>query len=176
MDIDQLASLVEQGMSQRQIARETGYSQTNIKYWLNKFGLQTIHPNGQQKTINQCRFCGVYVTRRKICWTCQCTLKRMTNKIRAVRYKGGECVVCGWKGNDEQVAGFEFHHTGNDKEFQVSDYWHYGWNKVKPELDKCKMLCSICHRILHNKLITSKMAKEAAIKADAAIAEENRNQ
>lgn len=44
MNKDLLSDAVDRGLSQRQIAREFGCSQVNVRHWLNKFELSTKRP------------------------------------------------------------------------------------------------------------------------------------
>lgn len=52
--------------------------------------------------------------------------------------------------NDSNYAAFEFHHIGNEKEFEVGRCLNRKWTIVQNELQKCILLCSCCHRILHS--------------------------
>ncbi len=75
---------------------------------------------------------------------CQRWLDR---KVKAINYLGGKCVKCGWKGHP---AAFDFHHRDpSTKDME----WHKmrlrNWASVLVELDKCDLLCAICHRITH---------------------------
>jgi predicted transcriptional regulator len=72
---------------------------------------------------------------------------RRRNKERAVEYKGGECVKCGYK---KCIIALEFHHLDPEKkDFTPSSNMNMSWDKIKEELDKCILLCSNCHRELH---------------------------
>ena len=43
----------------------------------------------------------------------------------------------------------DFHHLDPSiKEFNLTRN-SIGWEKLKPELDKCVLLCSNCHRMIH---------------------------
>lgn len=48
----------------------------------------------------------------------------------------------------------QFHHTSNDKEFDVSGaiYMGYSREKIVQEINKCTALCSRCHTEEHYKL------------------------
>jgi endogenous inhibitor of DNA gyrase (YacG/DUF329 family) len=66
-------------------------------------------------------------------------------KFKAVKYKGGKCIKCGY---NSCIAALEFHHTDpSSKEFSISSQPHTrSWEKLKTEIDKCELLCSNCHR------------------------------
>lgn len=68
-------------------------------------------------------------------------------KARAVAYKGGKCELCGYS---KSLAAMEFHHRDpGTKDFKVSGT-HRRWEAIRPELDKCTLLCANCHRELHD--------------------------
>ena len=77
--------------------------------------------------------------------------RRRELKHRAVAYKGGKCESCGYC---KSVAALDFHHVDSStKEFGISaGGWTRTWERMKPELDKCILLCSNCHRELHSKI------------------------
>jgi hypothetical protein len=76
-------------------------------------------------------------------------------KARAVEYKGGKCEVCGYCQN---IAALDFHHKDpSEKDFQISRGNYLGWTKLVPELDKCTLLCSNCHREEHDALRSSRL-------------------
>jgi hypothetical protein len=66
-------------------------------------------------------------------------------KIMAVTYKGKKCQICGY---NKYVGALEFHHIKpEDKNFTISRKGYTrSWENVKRELDKCVLLCSICHK------------------------------
>lgn len=68
-------------------------------------------------------------------------------KQKAVEYKGGKCLHCGYK---KCIEALEFHHRDpSEKDFQFSDGKNRSWERVKIELDKCDMVCSNCHKEIH---------------------------
>lgn len=75
--------------------------------------------------------------------------RRIAKKIRAVDYKGGKCIKCGY---DKCYDALEFHHRNMDeKEFSPSKLVRNNkWETVKKELDKCDLLCSNCHKEIHH--------------------------
>lgn len=65
-------------------------------------------------------------------------------KLRAIEYKGGSCLICGY---DSCAAAMDFHHINpEDKKFQISQFWSFTFEKITGELDKCVLLCCRCHR------------------------------
>jgi len=73
---------------------------------------------------------------------------RKENKIKSIEYLGGKCSICGY---DKCKQALEFHHVdATKKEFSICDGRTRSFEKIKIELDKCILLCSNCHRELHN--------------------------
>lgn len=69
-------------------------------------------------------------------------------KMKAVAYKGGKCQNCGYS---KSLAAFDFHHRNpKEKEFAISNVKWKNFDRIKPELDKCDLLCSNCHREVHD--------------------------
>ena len=80
-------------------------------------------------------------------------VKSFRNRIkeRAVEYKGGKCVVCGY---NKCVKALEFHHLDpSKKDFGLGTNTNRSWEKVKNEIEKCVLLCANCHRELHDNII-----------------------
>lgn len=48
MDKNRLIKLIEDGKSTYEIAKELNYSQSNIRYWLDKYGLKTNIKKGEK--------------------------------------------------------------------------------------------------------------------------------
>ena len=98
--------------------------------------LCTVPLTGKQR-----RFCSIrcknkyYVARR-----------RRLLKQKAVEYKGGRCVLCGY---DSCLDALTFHHHG-DKDFGIGSRGHTrSWNRVRIELDACILVCANCHAEIH---------------------------
>ena len=77
--------------------------------------------------------------------------KRKKLKKDLVEYKGGKCENCGY---NKCVAAMDFHHKDpKEKDFGLSCNGHtYSWKKITKEADKCLLLCSNCHRELHEEM------------------------
>jgi hypothetical protein len=76
--------------------------------------------------------------------------KRRWNKIKqkAITYLGGKCVDC--KKTDLHPALYDFHHKdGEEKECQWAKLRLRSWDRITKELDKCELLCVLCHRLRH---------------------------
>lgn len=83
------------------------------------------------------------------CHTIYVHQKQRELKIRAVEYLGGKCYKCNCSGIS---AIFDFHHRDPEtKEFSWGNKRTSNWDNLKIELDKCDLLCSNCHRVVHDK-------------------------
>ena len=61
---------------------------------------------------------------------------------------GGKCYLCGY---DKNYAALEFHHYKDEKKFNiVASQMTRKKKNVELELKKCVLLCSCCHRDIHN--------------------------
>lgn len=102
--------------------------------------------------MDVCQTCGrdyIYEKRRggtkKDCNNCVSKRRRNTLRSRAIAYKGGECLVCGY---NKSIRALCFHHREN-KLFTVSSSFCRSWDSIKKEIDKCDLLCANCHMELH---------------------------
>ena len=70
------------------------------------------------------------------------------NKLKAVEYLGGQCIICGY---NTCYDALDFHHKDpSKKDFTISKGKDKSWDSIIEELDKCVLLCSNCHRELHS--------------------------
>ena len=112
---------------------------------------------------NFCRVCGKEITRRnnsKLCRSCKPHYKRYENdyfylrdyrrkiKEKFVLYKGGKCSICGY---DKAMRALEFHHEDPSKK-ENGIFYHVKWEESRKELDKCILVCSNCHREIHEEM------------------------
>lgn len=78
------------------------------------------------------------------------TIKRRAIKQQALEYLGGQCFICGYR---ESTLSMDFHHLDpSQKEFNIARVTR-SWERVRPELDKCVLLCNRCHAELNSDLI-----------------------
>lgn len=76
---------------------------------------------------------------------------RRRTKQRALIYKGGTCIVCGYL---RSVRALHFHHLDpSRKEFRVGSGNTRAWATIKRELDKCVVLCGNCHSEAHDGIL-----------------------
>lgn len=79
-------------------------------------------------------------------------IKRVNNyrskiKEKSIIYKGGKCLICGYNKTNKAL---EFHHLNPlEKDFTISGGTK-SFNSIKKELDKCILVCSNCHREIHD--------------------------
>lgn len=67
-------------------------------------------------------------------------------KIKLIEYKGGKCQICGY---NKCISALEFHHKNpEEKDFTISGQ-SKSFEKLKAEADKCILVCSNCHREIH---------------------------
>jgi hypothetical protein len=81
------------------------------------------------------------------------TIKRRQNgldvKRKCVEHLGGKCSECGY----DNMFALTFHHVdGSTKSFEISSKIANQWSfeRLKPEMDKCILLCANCHIIKHS--------------------------
>jgi hypothetical protein len=74
--------------------------------------------------------------------------KRRKNKTFLVARAGGKCTQCGY---DACMRALHFHHRDpSEKEFGLSNTGlTYSLERITQEADKCDLLCSNCHALLH---------------------------
>lgn len=109
--------------------------------------------------LKDCRHCGLTEFRRQIskgkesyyCVSCHIgrqRKRRAEKKAKAVAYKGGKCMLCGYS---KSLAALDFHHTDpaqKDADFTQMKNWL--WDRIVVEIDKCILVCANCHREIHD--------------------------
>lgn len=79
---------------------------------------------------------------------------RQKVKLKLIEYKGGKCEECGY---NKCPQALQFHHLNpKEKDFNISGR-SYSFEKMKLEVDKCKMLCANCHIEIHNLITDCKL-------------------
>ncbi len=80
----------------------------------------------------------------------QKTILRRSMKLQAVKLLGGKCSICGY---NRCIDALEFHHKDPSvKEFKLGSGNTMSWKEYKAEALKCILVCSNCHKEIHNKI------------------------
>lgn len=80
---------------------------------------------------------------------------RSEKRRKSFEYLGGKCSNpdCLLPKYDWPLSIYEFHHRDpKSKEFGIASKFYYSWTKLKKELDKCELLCVLCHRLRHEEM------------------------
>lgn len=73
-------------------------------------------------------------------------------KEKCLTYLGGKrCSEC--KTDFLPICCYDFHHKQGNKDFDISQYKKFD-ETLKKELNKCVIVCAICHRLIENGLPT----------------------
>lgn len=154
MKRDILENLIEEGKSQREISRELNTSQTNLRYWLNKYGIKTrgcLRLNPHKCACGETNPAKFYGNKRSICGPChnRYTLKQgQLKKARVRDYLGGKCINCGY---NKYASPLVIHHTNperKDPDFVGMRGW--AWARIVEEVKDCVLLCANCHIAFHS--------------------------
>lgn len=125
----------------------------------------------KRKPTGACKVCQSAIkSNRSYCETCWNTIKnkpkapktplnnavnyqrvkkwRQEMKAKAVAYKGGRCILCGYNKSNRALT---FHHRDpSEKEFTIGSITVKAWDFIKKELEKCDLLCYNCHMEIHD--------------------------
>lgn len=172
MEKEKIIELIDKNLSQREIAVSLKISQTNLRYWMNKFELKTnLNKFNKNIIISDKKYCPKCEKNKKIsdfykrtskgrkhntggyCKECSNAYhtERVKNvKIKMIEYKGGKCERCELKLKDTHYSVFEFHHLDpKTKDINFAKIKYQKWEVIQKEIDKCALLCANCHRITH---------------------------
>lgn len=122
---EQVKILKNVGMKTSDIARELNIHVTSVYY----------HIDPDRKKANIARS----------------TKRRIENKIFAVKYKGGKCSKCGYNRCNDALV---FHHKNPYEKDLIIAGTTLSRERVRLELDKTILLCSVCHIEFHAGLWT----------------------
>ena len=155
---EQLAPLVEAGLSIRAIAERLGVSYATVQHWLKKHALKTrraAQPRGMDaRTVE--RECPVHglttfvkysVHDHQRCERCRrdrVIARRRAVKALLVQEAGGCCQLCGY---DRYVGALQFHHLEpSEKAFGLGVRGvARSLERCREEARKCALLCANCH-------------------------------
>lgn len=155
---DALASLVDRGLSVREIASELDTSAGTVRHWLRRYDLKTARARqpwsaqAGERFLAQCAKHGetpfqVRADGARRCLKCRSEAvvrRRRLVKETLVAEAGGRCVLCGY---DRYVGALEFHHVDRStKEFSLAATGvTRSLDRARAEARKCVLLCATCH-------------------------------
>lgn len=129
----------------------------------NNFNISTFTSKiytGKNTNLPSCKICDIVLNDENIaskkhypiCKSCNSkrTIKREKDgKKNAVDYMGGKCSICGY---DKCIRALEFHHLDPSKKSKDYNKRFKVWafERQKKELENCIIVCSNCHREIHN--------------------------
>jgi len=100
-----------------------------------------------------CRYCGkkfIFKTNAHNtsvkCVKCFWKQRLSAIKKKAVKDRGGECQLCGYKKHNCALV---LHHVDPSKK-DINFHHINSWSKFKKEIKKCILLCFNCHQEFHN--------------------------
>jgi transposase len=152
-----LRSLVERGLSIREIAAECRLSPATVRHWLRRFGLETqparyAPRGGRDALVRACCVHGWTTFRRagsggyrcSRCGQARVARRRRRTKEILVAEAGGACSLCGY---DRYIGALHFHHLDPArKRFQLGER---GLTRslaiLREEATNCLLLCANCH-------------------------------
>lgn len=160
---DDLAPLVQAGLSVAAIARRLARSPSTVRYWLRRHDLR-IRRGERARLASEARASGERSIRLKCArhgltrhvrfgkggYRCsRCNSEAVSEARRRakrilVSEAGGCCVLCGY---NRSMAALQFHHLDPDKKrFQLSlRGLARSLDKAREEARKCALLCANCH-------------------------------
>lgn len=160
---EKVIELYNRGLNCTDVAKEVGIHRTTVSKILKRNGI-----NVKRKIKNvhtNCKICKKKITNNKgnrsRCQPCNTKVRRYRAKKHAVEYLGSECKKCGWSGD---ISGFDFHHKKpEEKSFNINAVTiaNRKWEEAKEELDKCELLCALCHRLEHSDYTNEDLINEA---------------
>ena len=163
---EQLAPLVEAGMSIGEIATQLDRSKATVRHWLMRHDLRTLNGRGRRRSCEarEARDAGVRVvwmtcanhgdTEYVIdgrgyyrCRRCRAeAVSRRRRKVKAILVgeAGGACRICGYMAN---MRALHFHHVEpSEKRVEINAKGvALSLETLRAEARKCVLLCSNCH-------------------------------
>lgn len=86
----------------------------------------------------------------KTCFNKRCQKRWIQRKVDAIKYKGSKCNYCPISLETSHYCVFDFHHLDpSQKDYDWAKLRLHPIRVIKQELDKCILVCCMCHRLLH---------------------------
>lgn len=163
MDRADLETLIERGLTIREIAGALGVSRASARYWIANHGLTTrrasrlaelrsLRRSGANRGVATCPHHGrsdVQIQASGAFRCLQCRSDAVSRRRRRVKEilveeAGGRCVRCGY---DRSLAALVFHHRDRStKTFGIAGNGvTRSVGRAREEATKCDLLCANCH-------------------------------
>ena len=94
------------------------------------------------------------------------TIRGYRRKLKLIDLKGGKCEICGYNKN---IAALEFHHIDSSQKnfsLDIRKLSNSKWDGLIKEVSKCMLLCSNCHREIHNPEYSKEYIESLKIKSE----------
>lgn len=155
-----------QKSTKKYCSKECGNAMRRMK-WANRDKTEKIQKIMPEK---QCPICGKFfrpktasANQRTCCYNCMpdgTQLTRGAFLIKIKEHRGGKCIKCGY---NKCLKALEFHHLDpTQKDFTISND-HFKLLEAVEESKKCILLCSNCHRELHDNLWSIKELRKEEV-------------
>ena len=150
---DVLENLLNKGFGEDRICKELNVTYSEYRRCIKAYNLKSSHEKFDNskflKEVTLCIECNKRPTHVKFCRFCCDIAKKNARKLYFVEKLGGKCSECGYK---DCITALDFHHYDDNKETGVAALFSYKDMKmIWKEVQKCKLLCSNCHRKFHKK-------------------------
>jgi transposase len=163
---EELAGLVERGLSIAEIAAEVDRSKATVRHWLRRYGLKTWSPSGSRRTAESqaarraglresTMMCAIhgetgFVVDGRGYYRCRrCRAEAVSRRRRKmkrilVQEAGGACSRCGYS---KTMRALHFHHVDPaEKRLELNARGvALALDALRAEARKCILLCSNCH-------------------------------
>jgi transposase len=158
LEKDELARLVEEGLTLREIANRFDRGLGTVRHWMNRYGLKTgrrrrpIPVDRPKRARMRCQTHGPteFVLEGRgyyrcvICRAQAVAKRRRLVKRTLVEEAGGRCAICGYSRCQQAM---HFHHIDpTTKAFHLGAKGHArAIGRSRREAQKCVLLCGNCH-------------------------------
>jgi transposase-like protein len=172
---EQLALLIDRGMTVAEIATHFGLSKTTVRYWMRRYELRTKNKLGPRhgQLTRDAKVSGLavltlsclhhgeteFVIEGRGYYRCKrCRADAVARRRRRVKHilvaeAGGCCCVCGY---DRYVGALEFHHLDpSQKRLEISrNGVALALDTLRAEARKCVLVCRNCHAEIEGGIVT----------------------
>lgn len=156
MNKEEICKFIAEGLSTRTIAKRCNCSQSNVKYWLRKWNLKTLHRNPRIAKSYLCKcgetdsskFYGHNKGRCRYCYKIKYTERHVETRNLTLNLLGDSCITCGL----EDKRALQIDHVNDNgaeerKGLSVAKYYSIVLDKIKAGSKEYQLLCANCNTI-----------------------------